>query len=627
MSESETPVPASNPAGQEPGPTADQVSDQSPASDSPESAQPAEASSASGDVSDEGAPAPAADAPEAVADPEAVPEPGAESDADAPAEPGAETGADAPAQAGAESDADAQADVQPDADTEVHAESESATDAAPEADAQTETGSEAPAEPERDTEAPSAEQTEPAPDPAPRPTPRPAPGPKPGVPSPAALAGKKPTAPLVPVAPPVTDYDAEQLAAAKAFGSVDEEGTVTVQDGTQVRTIGTTTETDRDKALDPYARGYLDLVAFLDLTQKTLNAPEHTQNELNRLLENLRKKMKEPQVVGDIPALRARANELRENAKSKIQALEAKRADERAEATRRRTEFVESIEALVATDPEQISWKKAGDTMRQMVPRWKQMQTEDVSLDRPTEESLWKRLSAARATFDRMRKQFFSQLDEKHTEAAAIKEDLIARAEAMQDSTDWGPTVRAFKDLMEQWRSAPRGSRKKDDAQWKRFKAAQDRFFDARNADLQQIEAEQRKNLEVKEALLVEAEEIDPTADVDAAKAKLRSIQDRWEEAGKVPRSDMRRIDERLRKVERSVKNAEQEEWRRTDPRTRARVEGVSSQLHSAIASYEEALEKARATGDPQKIAEAESALEARKEWLAVIERSAQDLG
>ncbi len=466
--------------------------------------------------------------------------------------------------------------------------------------------------------------------PAPTPARKPAPGrprPRPTAPSPAALAGKKPTAALLPVAPAAAEHDSAEIAAAKAFGSVAEDGTVAVQDGTQVRTIGTTTETDHDAALEPFAKGYLDLVAFLDQTASALTAPEHTQNELNRLLENLRKNMKEPQVVGDIPALRARASELREQAKEKIRALEAKRAEGREAATRRRTEFVESIEALVATDPEQISWKNAGETMRQMVPTWKQMQSEDIGLDRPTEEALWKRLSAARASFDRMRKQFFSQLDERHAEAAAQKEELIARAEAMQDSTDWGPTVRAYKDLMDQWRRAPRGSRKKDDAQWKRFKAAQDTFFAARNADLHETESEQRKNLEVKEALLDEAEALDPGKDLDAAKSALRSVQDRWEEAGKVPRGDMRRIDDRLRAVERAVKDAEQAEWRRTDPRTKARVEGASSQLHSAIASYEEALEKARAGGDPKKIAEAEAALEARKEWLAVIERSARDLG
>lgn len=590
MSESETHVPASNPADPAAEPVAEQPA-AAPATATPEPApEPAPADTASQTA--EGSPE------ESVVEPSAEPASGTETApvAEAAAEAEPESAA-APAQPEAAGDAGPAPESAP-VDAEVRA--GSAPDAAPAA----------------------ARASAPGPTPGnrgPRPTPR--------MPSPAALAAKKPSAALLPVAPPVIEYSPDQIAAAAAFGAVTEEGKVTVQDGTQVREVGTTTETDHAAALEPFARGYLDLVAFLDLTQTTLNAPEHTQNELNRLLENLRKNLKEPQVVGDIPALRARANELREQAKDKIKALEAKRAEGREDAVRRRTEFVESIEALVATAPEQLSWKSAGETMRQMVPTWKQMQTEDVQLDRPTEEALWKRLSASRATFDRMRKQFFSELDEKHGEAAEIKESLIAQAEAMQESTDWGPTVRAYKDLMGEWRRAPRGSRKKDDAQWKRFKAAQDTFFAARNADLHETEAEQSQNLVAKEALLAEAEAIDLSKGLEAAKKTLHSVQDRWEEAGKVPRADMRRIDDRLRAVERAVSDAEQDEWRRTDPRTKARVEGASSQLHSAIASYQDAYDKAVAGGDPKKIAEAEAALEARKEWLAVIERSARDLG
>ncbi len=463
--------------------------------------------------------------------------------------------------------------------------------------------------------------------PAPRPVPRPVP--RPAAPSPAVLAARPAdAAPLIPVAPPVVEHDEAQVAEALAFGAVAEDGTVTVTDGTQVREIGKAEDpSDHEAALRPFARAYLDLVAFLDQTESRLAAPTHTQAELNRLLEQLRKNLKEPQVVGDIPALRARAGELREKAKELIQGLEAERTKAREEATARRTAFVESIEELVSQDPSRISWKSAGETMRQMVPTWKAMQKEDVSLDRPTEDALWKRLSAARGTFDRVRRQFFSQLDEQHGEAERVKEELIARAESLQDSTDWGPTVREFRSLMDSWRQAPRGNRKKDDQQWTRFKAAQDTFFAARNADLQASDAEQRENLQVKEQLLTEAEALLPVQDHRQAAEALRRIQDRWEEAGKVPRADMRRIEDRLHAVERAVKKAEDDEWRRTDPRTKARVEGASSQLQAAIASYEEDLAKAEATGDPQKIEKARAALEARKEWLAVIERSARDLG
>src|SRR5699024_1415627 len=83
------------------------------------------------------------------------------------------------------------------------------------------------------TAAPAAEETPvtaAAPGPRPgTPGPRPGtPGPRPGAPTPAALAAKKPTAALLPVAPPVTEYDPEQLAAAAEYGTVGEDGTVTV---------------------------------------------------------------------------------------------------------------------------------------------------------------------------------------------------------------------------------------------------------------------------------------------------------------------------------------------------------------------------------------------------------------
>jgi hypothetical protein len=460
---------------------------------------------------------------------------------------------------------------------------------------------------------------------SPRPTPRPAP--RPGTPSPAALAGRRPSAPLIPVAPPVQEYDDAAVQEALAFGALEEDGTVSVQDGTQKRSLGAAASADREEALVPFARAYLDLVAFLDVTQQRLAAPQLSQADLNRLLENLRKNMKEPQVIGDIPALRARASELRENAKEKIHALEEERLQARDAATAERTAFVESIEQLVETEPERMSWKSAGETMRGMVGTWKSMQKEGPSLERSTEDALWKRLSAARSAFDRKRRQFFSHLDEQHAEAEKVREDIIRRAEEMKDSTDWGPTVRAYRSLMDEWRAAPRGNRKKDDAQWARFKAAQDTFFAARNEDLAASDAEQKENLKVKEALLAEAEAVDPAEDLEGAREALHRIQDRWDEAGKVPRGDMRRIEDRLRTFERSLKQAEDAEWRRTDPRTRARVEGASSQLQEAISSYEDDLEKARATGDPAKIAKAEEALRARREWLEVIERSARDLG
>ncbi|RAC14716.1 DUF349 domain-containing protein, partial [Burkholderia multivorans] len=70
-----------------------------------------------------------------------------------------------------------------------------------------------------------------------------------------------------------------------------------------------------------------------------------------------------------------------------------------------------------------------------------------------------------------------------------------------------------YKDLMTQWKRAPRASRKDDDALWARFRAAQDVFFAARDAENAALDEEYKGNLEVKEALLKKAQALLPITD------------------------------------------------------------------------------------------------------------------
>ena len=132
------------------------------------------------------------------------------------------------------------------------------------------------------------------------------------------------------------------------------------------------------------------------------------------------------------------------------------------------------------------------------------------------------------------------------------------------------------------------------------------------------------ENLKVKEALIVKAEALLPVKNVKAAKKALRPIQDAWEEAGRVPRSALRRIESRMRAVEDAIREAENAEWRRTDPETKARAEGLAGQLEDSIAALEKDLAAATAADDAKKIAEAEAALTARRAWLEQVLRSGQ---
>ncbi|MGY4642631.1 DUF349 domain-containing protein [Cellulomonas sp. URHB0016] len=453
------------------------------------------------------------------------------------------------------------------------------------------------------------------------PTPRPRPVPHPPA-HPAAPPSTGTPAVVAPTPPPL---DAAEAAHATTFGRVDDEGTVYVREAAGERVVGQFPGATADEALALYVRRFLDLQAKVALFEARLTGTELSVKEIDQTLARLTDELSEPAAVGDLDGLRTRLDALRETAAERRAVAEAERAAAREAAVVARTEIVEQAERVASTDPSRIQWRPAGEQLRTLLDQWKEAQRTGPRLDRPTEEALWKRFSHARTTFDRERRHFFAELESRNASAKAAKEALVAEAEKLQSSTDWGATAGTFRDLMTQWKAAGRASRADDDALWARFRAAQDAFFAARDAQATATDAEFRANLEVKEAILGEAEALLPVTDLAAAKQALRSIQDRWEAAGKVPRADIQRIEGRLRAVEAAVRDADQSQWRRTNPETRARAEGAAAQLEQAIAGLEADLAKAEAAGDARRIADARAALDARRSWLEQVQRAAEE--
>jgi Domain of Unknown Function (DUF349) len=410
------------------------------------------------------------------------------------------------------------------------------------------------------------------------------------------------------------------------WGRVDEDGTVWVRTADGERTVGSYPGAPAEAALAYYTRKYDELAGQVTLLEQRIAAGQVSGAQAETAVKRLADTVPTANVVGDLAALSARLEALTPLAQARKAEGEraAREARERAAVARRA--LVEEAEGLAAPDPERISWKSSGDRLRELFDDWKRMQRES-RLDKSTEDELWKRFSHARTTFDRKRRQHFGALDEQRSQARAVKERLIARAEELSGSTDWSATSNAFRDLMNEWKAAGRTARKEDDALWARFRAAQDAFFAARSAANEATEAEFRGNLAVKEGLLEEAERLLPVRDAQAARAALRDIQDRWDAAGKVPRADLGRVEARLRAVEQAVRDAEQERWARSNPQARARAQDAVDQLETTIATLRKRLDTARASGSERAVRDAEQALRAREEWLEQARRALADFG
>jgi Domain of Unknown Function (DUF349) len=396
-----------------------------------------------------------------------------------------------------------------------------------------------------------------------------------------------------------------------AFGRVDEDGTVYVKTAEGERAVGSWQAGTPEEGLAHFARRFADLVTEVDLIEARLNSGAADAGHSLSSIKRLRGGLGEAHVVGDVDGLAARLDKLAAVADEKAGAARAARDAARVEAVARKTALVEEAEKLAA---ESTGWKSAGDRFKEILDEWKTIR----GVDKKTDGELWKRFAAARDGFTRRRGAHFASLDAQRKQAQSAKDQLVAEAESLAESTDWAPTANRLKELMAEWKAAPRASKEAEQRLWERFRAAQDAFFSRRSEVFSARDAEQRGNLERKQALLAQAEALDVDADPRAAQARLREIQGQWHEAGRVPREAAAGLDRRLRAVEEKVRQAMDSAWRRTEPSANP----LLAQMRDQVAEAEQRLARARAAGDARRIKEAEQALAAKRQFLALAEQS-----
>ncbi|NEG54341.1 DUF349 domain-containing protein [Bifidobacterium platyrrhinorum] len=448
--------------------------------------------------------------------------------------------------------------------------------------------------------------------------PKPSAMPKPHAPSPAAFAHKPAAAPHV-AAPAQQGHSEAAVKAAEAFGRVDDDGTVYVKDGEGEREVGQFPDVSKEEALALYARRFLDLKSKLDALAGRLKSRNVKPREIDESLKMLAEETAEPAVVGDIAALKAQYEELKAaGEKKKAEIAEARKAA-MAKAIEGRTAIVEKAEALAASLGDNTNWRSTADKFRALFDEWQEHQRNNVRIDKKDADELWKRFSAARTTFNQARRKWAQARDVERKEARAAKEAIIAEANELKDSTSWGETSRRFNELMDRWKKAGRAGRNEDDALWAQFREAADTFFNARQADRDQISSSEKENLAAKEALLVKAEALVPVADEKAAKRarqELAKIQEEWDQIGYVPRDDMRRIEGRLDAVDKQIKAVEDAAWKQSDPEADARKSSFEEQLNAQLAELDA---KIAAESDPKKKAKLEAEKATKEQWLNAV--------
>lgn len=401
------------------------------------------------------------------------------------------------------------------------------------------------------------------------------------------------------------------------WGRVDENRTVYVRDGDSERIVGEFPDGTPEEALAYFSRKYDDLAGQISLLEQRI-AHGTAPTDISETVKRFGTMLVEPAAVGDLASLRARVDKLQVKAVELSAKQQAERDAARKVALAQREKIVVEAERLAAQPEASIRWKDTGQALEELFNEWQTAQRSGPQVGKQQADALWKRFRTARQTFDSARRAHFAQMDANNKDVKQRKEKIITAAEALAPRGIDG--ISAYRGLLDEWKASGRASRKLDDQLWARFKAAGDVLYQAKAAEDAQSNEEQTANLVQKQELLNEAEPILQVTDHVEARKLLTSIQLRWDEVGRVPRESVRDTEGQLRKIEEYVKTLESDHWRKNNPETKARSEGLRGQLESSIAELDAEIAAAKDSGDKNALEQAEAKLATQKSWLKAID-------
>jgi len=131
---------------------------------------------------------------------------------------------------------------------------------------------------------------------------------------------------------------------------------------------------------------------------------------------------------------------------------------------------------------------------------------------------------------------------QKTAESKAAKEELVAEAERLAESTDWRNGANRLRDLLATWKELPRLDRATDDALWRRFSTARTTYTRHRKAHFAEEHERRDSARVVKERLAKEAEALASSTEWGPTAGKYRDLMREWKAAGPAPRD----VDDKL---------------------------------------------------------------------------------
>ncbi len=211
--------------------------------------------------------------------------------------------------------------------------------------------------------------------------------------------------------------------------------------------------------------------------------------------------------------------------------------EQQAENLKAKQALCEQVEAIANKEiTSSTEWNTLSKEIEQIQAKWREI----GFATRKENQKVYERFRAACDKFFERKRASFSEFKDSMNENLAKKMAIIEEAESLKDSTDWKATGERLIELQKQWKEIGAVPRKKSEQIWKRFRAACDAFFTARD-NRPAGQGSFSANLAAKKALIEEIKAYE-SADAAADTAKAKEFAEKWNAIGFVPMKEKEAI-------------------------------------------------------------------------------------
>ncbi|WP_311550321.1 DUF349 domain-containing protein [Prevotella aurantiaca] len=197
----------------------------------------------------------------------------------------------------------------------------------------------------------------------------------------------------------------------------------------------------------------------------------------------------------------------------------------------KKTALCEKIEGIVKQERKNSGdWDNHSKEIIALQQEWKTIGFTPQKMN----TKIFERFRAACDEFFTKKGEYFKELKDKYSENAKRKQELVAKAQELKDSTDWKKTSDKLIALQKEWKTIGMVPKRLGDQLWEDFLAACNHFFEARNAVHADERNEERENLAKKNEIIEKLKQLAEGA-VENLQEEMRKLTDEFNKIGHVP--------------------------------------------------------------------------------------------